>query len=109
MQPFITSKPERVGVLSSRVFRPHYGPSPIEPPTEPVNTLELQVGTDLANPIWIPVATNSVPQSGAQQFYRMRASVVEVTVNLKNPIWTPVVTNSLPDTGREQFYRLISR
>ena len=43
----------------------------VEPPTGPVNTLELQVTTNLTNPIWIPVATNSLPKSGPRQFYRL--------------------------------------
>ena len=83
--------------------------APVEPPAEPVNTLVLQVTTDLTKPIWISVATNSVPKSGSQQFYRMRTSVVEVTVDLKNPAWIPVATNNLPSSGSQQFYRLILR
>jgi hypothetical protein len=65
------------------------------------------VATDLANPIWISFATNSVPQSGAQQFYRMRASVVEVAVDLKNPIWVPVATLNLTINPLHQLYRLV--
>ena len=99
----------KTGWDASFADRPTALSAPVEPPTGPVNTLELQVATDLTNPIWIPVATNSVPKSGAQQFYQMRASVLEVTVDLENPTWTPVLTNSLPDTINELFYRLVAR
>ena len=71
MSLFITSQAKRVGMRLSRVVQPHYGTSPVELPTGPVNTLELQVAMVMANPIWIPVATNSVPQSGPLQFYRL--------------------------------------
>ena len=43
----------------------------LAPPVEPTTTLVLQATTDLTNPIWVPVATNGVVQSGPQQFYRL--------------------------------------
>ena len=85
--------------------------SPVAPPAEPVkpiNILVVQSANSFQNPVWTSVATNTVRSVGAEQFYRMRASVVEVTVNLKNPIWTPVATNNLPIVG-SQFYRLVAR
>ena len=71
MSLFITSQAKRVGVRLSQVVQPHYGPSPVELPTGSVNTLVLQVTTDLTNPIWTPVVTNNVPQTGPRQFYRL--------------------------------------
>ena len=82
---------------------------PVEPPVPTVNTLVVQVSPFIQNPSWASVATNTVPQSGAQQFYRMRASVVEVAVDFKNPSWTPVATNNLPSSGSQLFYRLVAR
>ena len=78
------------------------------PPAERVNILVVQSATFFPNPVWTSVATNTVPSVGAEQFYRMRASIVEVTVNLKNPIWTPVATNNLPSEP-QKFYRLVAQ
>ena len=82
---------------------------PVEPPVGPVNTLVLQATSEVTNPTWTSVGTNRVPSIGAQQFYRMRDSVVEVALDLKSPAWTPVATNNLPSSGSPQFYRLVAQ
>ena len=98
----------KTGWGSTFASRPTATWSPVAPPAERVNILVVQSATFFPNPVWTSVATNTVPSVGAEQFYRMRASIVEVTVNLKNPIWTPVATNNLPIVG-SQFYRLVAR
>ncbi len=98
----------KTGWGSTFASRPTATWSPVAPPAERVNILVVQSATFFPTPVWTSVATNTVRSVGVQQFYRMRASIVEVTVNLKNPIWTPVATNNLPIVG-SQFYRLVAR
>ena len=76
------------------------------PPNPPeTDMLVLEVSKTVNNPLWIPVAVESISSTESRRFYRLRGSVLEVTSNLAAPVWVPMATiTAVIDPQR--FYRL---